>query len=421
MKTSRRFGLFLKCFWAAALISWAGAALFLIAKSLLAPAPGEWAVPLRAGPLQVRASVPALIRLATSPWVGPLLDGRRLHSRAGTLKLQWLARSRTLVVACEPCRLQHPALGAQPLPVSHFQLTVQRRFEALEGSWQAGKLVGSWRGRLVDGGLALEAALPLSPVADGYAVFSSAIEEVAVARIEGRFAFTAQISLPGGMLAVAPQVQGFQVSGLGTEAWAGARSSCTAGTEAIRLSSQSWLARAVIAAEDQRFYDHTGYDLAELTAALGQNQQPDAGALRGASTLSQQLAKLLVTGSERSPARKLRELLYAVEMERTLGKARILALYLAHAPWGSGLCGAQAAAMHYFGRGAHTLSAAQAAWLAAMLRNPPQQAQAWRDSGHIDLDRARQVAAGLRRLTRAERRRLDIDVQKLATHTPPPP
>ena len=56
--------------------------------------------------------------------------------------------------------------------------------------------------------------------------------------------------------------------------------------------------------------------------------------LRGASTLSQQVAKLLVTGGERSPVRKLRELLYAVEMEQTLGKARILRLYLDNAPWG---------------------------------------------------------------------------------------
>ena len=73
---------------------------------------------------------------------------------------------------------------------------------------------------------------------------------------------------------------------------------------------------------------------------------------RGGSTLTQQLAKLLVTGSERSAERKLRELLYAVEMEQTLGKARILQLYLDNAPWGAGhlLCGAEAAARRYFKR-----------------------------------------------------------------------
>ena len=76
----------------------------------------------------------------------------------------------------------------------------------------------------------------------------------------------------------------------------------------------------MIAAEDQRFFEHAGYDLAELGAAL-EPQPGQQRVERGGSTLSQQLAKLLVTGDERSPARKLRELLYAVEMEQTLGKA----------------------------------------------------------------------------------------------------
>ena len=92
---------------------------------------------------------------------------------------------------------------------------------------------------------------------------------------------------------------------------------------------------------------------------------------RGGSTLTQQLARLLVTGGERSAERKLRELLYAVEMEQTLGKPRILRLYLDNAPWGvdasGGLCGAEAAARHYFRRAAVRLEPAQAVWLAAML------------------------------------------------------
>jgi penicillin-binding protein 1A len=82
----------------------------------------------------------------------------------------------------------------------------------------------------------------------------------------------------------------------------------------------------VVATEDQRFFTHTGFDLTELNAAFALNQQSDQ-IERGASTLTQQLARLLVTGSERTPTRKLRELLYAVEMERTLGKARILGRY----------------------------------------------------------------------------------------------
>ena len=97
---------------------------------------------------------------------------------------------------------------------------------------------------------------------------------------------------------------------------------------------------------------------------------------RGASTLSQQLAKLLYVGDERSVARKVRELLYAVELDRTLGKARVLQLYLSVAPWGDGQCGAEAAALHYFGKRAAALDAAEAVWLASLLRNPEAGARA---------------------------------------------
>jgi monofunctional biosynthetic peptidoglycan transglycosylase len=104
------------------------------------------------------------------------------------------------------------------------------------------------------------------------------------------------------------------------------------------------------------------------------------------------VAKLLVTGAVRSPVRKLRELLFAVEMEQTLGKARILHLYLDHAPWGATVCGAQAAAHTYFGKRADQLTAAQAVWLAAMLHNPAMEARQWRSTGQINQARAQWVA-----------------------------
>jgi membrane peptidoglycan carboxypeptidase len=90
-------------------------------------------------------------------------------------------------------------------------------------------------------------------------------------------------------------------------------------------------------------------------------------------------------------------------MERTLGKARILRLYLDNAPWGPRLCGAEAAAQHYFGVRAHELTPAQASWLAAMLHNPVAEAQRWADSGQINLARAQWVALGLRGLSRKQK------------------
>jgi membrane peptidoglycan carboxypeptidase len=154
--------------------------------------------------------------------------------------------------------------------------------------------------------------------------------------------------------------------------------------------------------QDQRFFEHTGFDLIELAASFERNQR--SGQIeRGASTLSQQLARLLVTGGERTPGRKLRELLYAVEMEQTLGKARILRLYLDNAPWGAKLCGAQAAAQHYYGKRADRLSAPEAVWLAAMLHNPALEAKRWASSGHINVARAQWVAGNLRPLGRMQR------------------
>jgi membrane peptidoglycan carboxypeptidase len=118
------------------------------------------------------------------------------------------------------------------------------------------------------------------------------------------------------------------------------------------------------------------------------------------------VAKLLVAGGERSPVRKLRELLYAVEMEQTLGKARILRLYLDHAPWGATVCGAQAAAHTYFGKRADQLTAAQAVWLAAMLHNPVVEARNWKVTGQINQARAQWVAANLRPMRKARRAQL---------------
>jgi len=176
-----------------------------------------------------------------------------------------------------------------------------------------------------------------------------------------------------------------------------------------RITADSWLARAVVAAEDQRFFEHPGYDLRELGAALGRNEEAQR-IERGASSLGQQLAKLLVTGDDRSPVRKLRELLYAVEMERTLGKGRILRLYLDNVPWGQGLCGAEAAARHYFGVRPHELTPGQSSWLAAMLHNPQLESQRWAATGRINLARAQWVALALRGMSRQNKLALAEDL-----------
>lgn len=378
-------------------------------RAALAPLPGEWSMPLAFGPLRVQAGVPSTIRLATSWWGAPLLQGRGFATSQGQLHLG-RAEDGALLVRCAPCVLQPPGLGQEPLVLADVRLTVRRQFERLSGEVRSGNVVGTWQGELSPQRLRVRLDIPSTPLADGYALFAGAIPEVGRAQIAGRFSLGATFSLPSGTLTVAPRVEGFEVAGLGTEALVGARTACSRRTS--KLVPESWLTRAVIAAEDQRFWEHPGFDLAELTSAVTRNQDPKR-LERGASTLSQQVAKLLVTGDERSPARKLRELLYAVEMERTLGKARIARLYLDNAPWGEGLCGAESASWHYFGVRAHELGPVRSAWLAAMLHAPDREARRWDESGQIDVSRAQWVLLAMRGLPRG--RKLEL-AEELPLH-----
>lgn len=392
--------------------------LFWTARAALRPPPGAWATHVRVGPVAIEVGVPSLIWLGTTPWLAQQLDGHTLPTRIGQVQVAWDAPSRTLRLTCQPCSLRSSSWGNEPLRLASVTATVQRLGAMqLHGTLSTGGINATWHGQLKPNGLQLDMTLPPTPVRDGYALFASAIPELTVAQIDGAFALHASLSLPEKTLRLAPQLQGMHVQGLGTAQWANARSQCGKGLPPAALTAplnaQSLLARAVIAAEDQRFFEHPGFDLKEMSLALRSNQRTalapldtSGSPLRGASTLSQQVAKLLVTGGERSPARKLRELLYAVEMEQTLGKARILRLYLDNAPWGAKLCGAQAAAQHYFGKRADRLSAPEAVWLAAMLHNPAMEAKRWASSGHINVARAQWVAGNLRPLGRKQGVRL---------------
>jgi monofunctional biosynthetic peptidoglycan transglycosylase len=132
--------------------------------------------------------------------------------------------------------------------------------------------------------------------------------------------------------------------------------------------SQS-LKRAVLAAEDDAFWDHEGVDYEQLRAAVETTLERGAP-LRGASTITQQLAKNLYLSDSRDYLRKLRELIIARRLEAELPKARILEIYLNVIEWGDGIWGAEAAARTYFGVPASSVNADQAALLAAAIINP---------------------------------------------------
>ena len=131
----------------------------------------------------------------------------------------------------------------------------------------------------------------------------------------------------------------------------------------------SHLKRAVIVAEDARFFTHHGFATEEIRAAIAEAVER-GDTPRGASTLTQQLAKNLWLSPTRNPLRKLSEAALTIHLEESVPKRRILEIYLNVVEFGIGIYGAEAAARHYFNKPASALSEREAALLAASLPRP---------------------------------------------------
>ncbi|HET7409188.1 MAG TPA: monofunctional biosynthetic peptidoglycan transglycosylase [Paracoccaceae bacterium] len=179
--------------------------------------------------------------------------------------------------------------------------------------------------------------------------------------------------------------------------------------EAVRLGGieRDWqgfdaisphLARAVMAAEDARFCDHWGFDFDAIRAAI---EERGRGRFRGASTISQQVAKNVFLWHEGRWLRKGLEAGFTGLIELIWSKRRILEVYLNVAEFAPGVFGAEAAARHHFGRGAGELTAGQAALLAAVLPNPKKRSAS--DPSEYVQRRARAIGRGAATL-RAEGR-----------------
>jgi len=148
------------------------------------------------------------------------------------------------------------------------------------------------------------------------------------------------------------------------------------------------LQRAILAGEDTNFLTHHGFDYEALQKVWDQAQREAAKEAkaegddegdwlpslpdfkRGASTVTQQLAKNLYLSSQRSFVRKGQEAVLTIFLERLLTKRRILEIYLNVIEWGDGIYGAEAAARRYFNKSAANLTASEAAYLSAMVPNP---------------------------------------------------
>ena len=423
--TARRMSVARAAAWTAAsivLLAAVAAALLLLAAAaggVLTTPPGAWVVAWRPLPgLSIRLSVPGLLWFATAPAAQRLLDGRRLPTRFGVLHFG--RDGEALRLHCAPCTVEAPQLAAAAVVVERAELRLERRgTQALHGEFTSGAVRVRFDARLPPEHIDVDWQLPPTGIAAVYALLAGVIPEVQRARIDGRVAARGRLRLPQRRVEVELSLDGFAVAGLGTEAFgSGAPSFRCRGADGraqlrrVAVGEGRWIspmqsgalvAAAVLAAEDQRFHDHAGYDGEEIARVLADfdGEAP----LRGASTITQQLARTLVTGGERTAARKLRELLYAVEMERTLSKPLILGLYLNTVDWGPGICGADAAARTYFGKRPQQLAPLEAAWLASILRQP---ARAYADeflAGAPDAARAARVLQQMRTLPRRERER----------------
>jgi monofunctional biosynthetic peptidoglycan transglycosylase len=139
----------------------------------------------------------------------------------------------------------------------------------------------------------------------------------------------------------------------------------------VSLDEMSTAAKlSVLAAEDQLFPDHNGFDIKGIKNALVYNKKKKGKKIRGASTISQQVAKNVFLWQGRSWFRKGLEVYFTFLIELTWGKKRILEVYLNEAEMGKGIFGIEAAAKKYFNKKASKLTRTEAAKIASCLPNP---------------------------------------------------
>lgn len=387
----------------------------VLSNGVLATAAPAWTTELQVAGRPYEVNVAGLVRLATAPGAAVLLDGRAFATSAGRITLR--REGHAIVARCAPCRLQHPALASTPLQLIRVEVSAKRSGATVTGWLTAESLRVEYSAELASDRIRLRWRLPATDVGAAYRALATIVPEALSARIEGTLEARGHLQLPSRTGAMQFNVSGLDVGGLGTEAlqfgWfamtcrkadGGMQRIVNGDTETRWVSLDRMganLPAAVLAAEDQRFHIHSGFDEAQVAPLLA--SLDESGPKRGASTVTQQLARTLFTGGEKTAARKLRELLYAIEMERTLGKARILELYLNTVDWGPGLCGARAAARAYFRKRPEQLTPLEAAWLASILRAPHSAHELQFRAGHPESEHAHRVLMQMRSLPKSER------------------
>lgn len=196
------------------------------------------------------------------------------------------------------------------------------------------------------------------------------------------FVLLAPVPMIVGLAIVQPPITAVMAQQTAVRLFTGGRPIWPRHTPMSRDRISSNLRRAVLASEDDRFYLHNGFDFVEIDNALERRRR--GGRLRGASTLTQQVAKNLFLWNGRSYVRKGLEVYLTLWLELILTKERILDLYLNLAEWGPSIYGAEAAARAHFSKSAATLTRDESARLAAILPSP----RRWSPNGSVATRRA---------------------------------
>lgn len=315
----------------------------------------------------------------------------------------------------EGARLEHALLARQALPLGPVHFELQGSRAAGRGTVRVEGVTGdvAWTcsGQASAEGLpcAGSLAVPPTPAATALGPFAPLVPELTRAEVAGQLGLTVTWDEQGRWVADplleglvvrgavpsldtlrrgrfeyrARTAQGYRVraTGEGTQGW----------TPLAEVGP--WLPRAVEAAEDVGFRRHPGYDVAALREALAANAQAGR-VVRGGSTLTQQLAKnLFLDGQEQTLARKISELLLATELDRELGKERVLELYLNVVELGPELWGVAAASERYFLKRPANLQPHEAAFLAAILPAPRTFYERWYLAGRAGSFRVDHVLA----------------------------
>lgn len=302
------------------------------------------------------------------------------------LRTQTTADGLHIAARCVQCRVENSRLAPTPLTTTKARLEGNYRDHRFQGKLFFEDLVvtieSTWSGAAAAGAF----VLPETSIAQIIRALRTIIPEAERVRITGTVSGAGSFEWPDFTVFFRPRIKNFRVEGLvdkdryarGRFPYLGKDAAGKTVTIVSGEGSDRWLSlagigqtlpNAVIASEDGSFYAHPGYDLSSILEVMAEHRTGKKRP-RGASTLTQQLVKNLFLDNERTYARKVRELLYAVEIDRLLGKKRVLELYLNVVEWGPGIYGAKDAAQLYFGKPPAELQLHQAAWLASILRSP---------------------------------------------------